>query len=274
MVPIPVRETRECATTDDAPPPTADLRATIGAHLLALRRVLLRSLLALAIATIAMFSAAPWCFRALLYPAEHVLAKIPGAPKELLLLSLSPGDSVRLSVMVAALVGGALILPYVFLELWWFASPGLRARERRIVRWILTSGTALFVAGAAFAYFAVIPMLLQFFWEYSVSLHLAPSWTASYYIEFMLGNLAAFGVSFELPLVIALLAILGVVDYAWLCASRRYAYFLICVAAAILTPPDAVSMVMMAIPLLGLFELSLGVARVVGRKSRSEEDDT
>lgn len=235
-------------------------------HLRTLRRLLLRCLIVVTVATTAAFGFAPVLFHWLLQPAASL------STTAVTLQTLAPGETFRMSVQIALMAGLVVVLPYLFAEAWCFLRPGLRARERRWFSIILGSGALLFFVGAGFAHAVVTPLVLRFFWQYSVHLGVTPSWTVAHYIEFLLGNMGAFGLAFELPLVVAMLAAFGVVTPATLAATRRYAIFLICVLSALLTPPDAVSMALMAVPLLLLYEGSIVLARLVARDRNPPPD--
>ncbi|MBI4238816.1 MAG: twin-arginine translocase subunit TatC [Deltaproteobacteria bacterium] len=252
------------------PTPT-DPAVPLSAHLNILRRLLLRCLIVVTLATTAAFGLAPYLFHWLLRPAAGLHATTAGAPS-VTLQTLAPGETFRMSVQIALMAGLIVVLPYLFAEAWHFLRPGLRARERRWFGIIVGSGTLLFFLGAGFAYAVVTPLVLRFFWQYSVHLGITPSWTVAHYIEFVLSNMGAFGLAFELPLVVAMLAAFGIVSAATLVRTRRYAIFLICVLSAFLTPPDAVSMALMAIPLLLLYEGSILLARCVAAKPDAAED--
>lgn len=237
-------------------------------HLGELRTRLVRCLLVVGTATGGAFFFAPAVFHWLIRPYMSLLhAHAQGTMP--FLQTLEPAETFKLSFLIALLLGVVITLPYLFFEIWGFVRPGLAKHERRWIVPILSGGTVLFGVGTAFAYVVVLPIALRFFWEYSLRLGVTPGWTVKHYFGFVLGTEAAFGFAFELPLVTTLLAAVGVIDGAMLARVRRYAIFIICCVAAILTPPDVVSLILMAVPLIGLYEISILLARLVGRKGTS-----
>lgn len=237
----------------------------IANHLEELRARVLRACIVTGVATAAAFAFAPVVFHWLLHPYHAFLITHGVTVTGTMLQTLEPAETFKMSFRIALVLGLAGVLPYLLYEVWAFVQPGLTSKERRLLVPTLGGGLFLFVCGAFFAYAVAIPMGLRFFWEYSLRLGITPAWTVTHYIDFLLGTIAAFGLAFELPLVLMLLAALGLVTPQLLMRQRRYAYFLIAVLAAMLTPPDALSMAMMGVPLLGLYELSIGLARWVYR---------
>lgn len=248
-------------SSDTAPQP-------IGTHLDELRRRLLRALIVVAVATGIAFFLAPILFRWLLQPYHTFLAAHGHAIDGAVLQTLRPAETFKMSIQLALLIGGVVVCPYLLYEVWGFVHPGLTRRERRWLAPSLAGGLALFAVGAAFAYRFILPITLGFFWEYSLRLGITPAWAVEHYIGFVLGTLVSFGMAFELPLGTMCLAATGLVTPDLLRTKRRYAYFLIAIGAAILTPPDALSMCLMGIPLLALYECSIGLARLVTRTTR------
>ncbi len=166
----------------------------------------------------------------------------------------------------AALIGGVtLASPVIAWNVWGFVAPGLYHTERRLVGPLALSSTALFLMGTSFAYYALFPIAFPFFFTVvpaEVSLSIEG------YLNAVLKMLVAFGVSFQLPVAVFFLARLGLVDGRDLIAWTRYAIVAIFVVAAIITPPDILSQVLLAIPLSGLYVISIGVAALFSTKVR------
>ncbi len=163
-----------------------------------------------------------------------------------------------------------LAIPYVLYQLWAFVAPGLYRHERRLVLPLLVSSTVLFYTGMAFAYFVVFPLVFKFFVE------VAPPGVAIMtdiraYMDFVLSMFIAFGIAFEVPVALVLLARMGIVNPDNLAKKRPYVVLWMFVIAAILTPPDVFSQTLLAVPMLLLFEIGLIVARRV--YPREEEVD-
>jgi len=172
---------------------------------------------------------------------------------------------------VAFLSGIILATPIIFYEFWMFVAPGLYNKEKRLMFPIVFLSTLFFVGGSFFGYFIVFPYGFKFFLGFA-SETIQPLPSMREYLSFASKLLLAFGVVFELPLIITFLAKLGMVSVSFLKKNRKYALLLFFVGAAILTPPDVVTQVMMALPLMVLYEISIVGARIFGKKT-SENDD-
>jgi len=163
-------------------------------------------------------------------------------------------------------VGGLLLAsPVIFYQIWRFVAPGLYRHEKRVLLPFALLSSLFFLGGAAFGYFVVFPPAFAFLLGYSNDF-LTPMPAVREYFTLCLKLLIAFGVVFELPIFMVLLARAGVVDVAFLRRNRRYAILLAFVIAAILTPPDVVSQLMMAGPIIILYEISIGAVWLLGRK--------
>ena len=173
---------------------------------------------------------------------------------------------------VSLLSGLMLASPVLLYQFWMFVAPGLYRREKQVLLPIVFLSTIFFVGGSLFGYFIVFPWGFKFFLGFQTeSLKALPSMRE--YLAFSAKLLLAFGLVFELPLVLTFLARLGVVSVDFLKRNRKYAVLLFFAGAAMLTPPDVVTQVMMALPLMVLYEISMWGARIFGRKPPQEEDD-
>jgi sec-independent protein translocase protein TatC len=172
---------------------------------------------------------------------------------------------------VALLSGIILSTPVIFYQFWVFVAPGLYEKEKRHMIPIVFLSTFFFVGGSFFGYFIVFPYGFKFFLGFASEI-IRPLPSMREYLSFASKLLLAFGLVFELPLIITFLAKLGMVSVSFLKKNRKYALLLFFVGAAILTPPDVVTQVMMALPLILLYEISIIGARIFGKK-KSEEDD-
>ena len=187
------------------------------------------------------------------------------APQELLLVEIN-----------AALIAGiVLCFPIIVYEIYAFCSPGLTKKERRSILGALFAGTFFFVGGVAFARFISMPFVLRFLIQFTGNVDVSASISIQQYVSFILTMFVIFGLVFELPVVSVLLTSLGVVKPEMLVKGRKIMIVLIFVLAAIITPPDIVSQVMIAFPMLGLYELSIALSRMVrkSKKEASEEDE-
>lgn len=167
---------------------------------------------------------------------------------------------------VSLLTGIFLSSPVLIYEVWAFIAPGLQENERKWVLPIVSSSIVLFIGGALFGYFLVLPFGYTYFLSFSTdTIH--PMLSMDEYFSFTTKFLLAFGIVFELPLFILFLARLGIVDAKMLSVYRKYAVLVIFIAAAILTPtPDAFSQILMAAPMMVLYEVGIITARIFGKK--------
>ena len=166
---------------------------------------------------------------------------------------------------VALLSGLMLAAPIIIYQFWMFVAPGLYNREKRFMLPIVFLSSFFFVGGALFGYFIVFPWGFKFFLGFADE-HIRALPSMKEYLGFSAKLLLAFGLVFELPLVITFLAKLGLVSVDFLKKNRKYALLLFFAGAAILTPPDVVTQIMMALPLMVLYEISILGARIFGRQ--------
>lgn len=178
-----------------------------------------------------------------------------------------PTEGFMIRFKVSLVVGLMVAFPLLLWQLWRFVSPGLFHRERRAVIPVLVSSTALFYAGVAFAYVGVVPKTVAFFMSFAGDA-LQPMINVTQYFGFVSRFCLAFGVVFQLPLVIVLLAALGIVSPGRLWRTWRYGIIAIFVTSAWLTPPDVVSQVMLGVPVVVLYVASMLLAVVFARRRR------
>jgi len=171
---------------------------------------------------------------------------------------------------VAFLSGIMLAAPVILYEFWMFVAPGLYHKEKRILLPIVFLSSFFFVGGALFGYFVVFPFGFQFFLSFATET-IRPLPSMKEYLSFASKLLLAFGLVFELPLLLTFMSRLGLVSVAFLKKNRKYAFLLFFVMAAILTPPDVVTQTMMALPMMVLYEISILGARLFKRKKIDED---
>lgn len=173
----------------------------------------------------------------------------------------------------AALLSGIFLAsPVILYQFWMFVVPGLYRTERKLLAPIILLSSIFFICGALFGYFIVFPLGFQFFLGFAnENIQALPSMRE--YLSFASKLLIAFGLAFELPIVITFLAKLGIVTVGFLRKNRKYALLLFFVAAAILTPPDVVSQIMMAFPLMALYEISILGAVIFGKKKKEDKGE-
>lgn len=200
------------------------------------------------------------------------LLKRPITPlvPEGMLLFTSPTEPMTVTLKLSFVVGIILGLPIIIYHSWAFLSPALFEREKKMIVPAVIGGFVLFLLGVAMAYFLVLPLGLRFLLGFQTE-SLAPIITIGEYLKFATRLILAFGLIFELPLVSLLLSILGLIDADTLRKYRRHAIVGAAVLAAILTPADVGTMLMMMAPLVLLYEISILLVAVVARRQVAEQ---
>ena len=187
------------------------------------------------------------------------------------LVYTNPGDPFGIVLNASFALGLLLASPVIGYQLWAFLSPALYKHEKRVIIPVLAGGVGLFLAGAALAFFVVLPFTLQFLLSFQSSA-IEPMLTVSGYFDFAIGMAVAFGIVFELPIVILALTALGVITPKFLNTYRRHAIVLCIAGAAFVTPgADPTSLFALAIPLYLLFELSVILSTVIYRQRLRRE---
>ncbi len=201
----------------------------------------------------------------------HPLISVMKADDKLIFTGLPEAFFTYLKVSL--LSGLMLAIPVILYEFWMFVAPGLYRKERRLLIPVVFLSSFFFVGGALFGYFVVFPLGFKFFLGFSTEkIQALPSMRE--YLSFSAKLLIAFGLAFELPLLLTFLAKLGIVSVEFLKKNRKFAIILFFAGSAMLTPPDVVTQIMMAMPLMLLYELSILGAKLFGKKpSRDESDD-
>ncbi|MDZ7315526.1 MAG: twin-arginine translocase subunit TatC [candidate division KSB1 bacterium] len=192
------------------------------------------------------------------------------APEDLKLIYLSLPEGFVIYIKVAMFGGLIIALPYVVYEFWKFIVPGLLEKERKLVPPIAFATVLCFIAGGAFAYYIMIPFAIKFLLSFQTD-YLSAMITIGKYLGFVVTMILAFGVVFELPVLSFLLSKMGLLTPGFMREYRRYAYVLIFILGALVTPPDVMSQLMLAIPLIVLYEISIFVSAIVVRR-RPKED--
>lgn len=193
------------------------------------------------------------------YMQDFLTQPLLGVWPNATLLYSGLADGMMIQLSLALMFALVVILPVVLWHIWAYVAPGLRENERRFIWPILIMSPVLFVVGAAFAFWVLFPMAFKFFVELNqvapVPAVLMPA--VRDYLGFAIGMLRVFGIAFQLPLVMVLLNRIGVLSRSRVIKMRRYAIVAIVVVSAILTPPDVISQVLLALPMWLLFEASV-----------------
>lgn len=236
-------------------------------HLIELRDRLVRALLAVLIVFVCVF---PWASNLFDLLAHPLMLALPEGTKMLATGVVTP---FLIPVKVAMMVAFAIALPYVLYQAWAFVAPGLYTHEKRFVLPMVFASTVLFFVGVSFCYFFVFGVVFKFVYSIAPqSITVAPD--IENYFNFVIGMFLAFGVTFEVPIAVILLVKLNMVTVAKLREIRPYVIVGAFVLAAVVTPPDVLSQVMLAIPIWFLYEAGIIVASLVARPKAHEESGT
>jgi sec-independent protein translocase protein TatC len=183
------------------------------------------------------------------------------------LVFLSPVEGFWMNMKIALVAAFIVALPVIFQQLWSFVSPGLHMKEKKYVLPFIFVATVLFLIGAAFCFFIVLPFAMGFLLTYKIGDYMMPMLSVGMYVDFCLKFVLAFGAVFELPIIILFCTRMGFVTPKTLAKNRKYAILIAFIAAAILTPtPDAFNQVLMAIPMIVLYEVGILVSRIFAIK--------
>jgi sec-independent protein translocase protein TatC len=235
-------------------------------HLEELRSRLIRIFTVIAVLFVGCYFFKEWFFHILTAPLENIL------PDKGAMIFTSLPEAFFTYLKVAFFAAVFLASPYILYQIWKFISPGLYEREKRYVAPFVIFSTIFFLGGALFAYYVVFPFGFRFFLAFGTDF-IRPMLSVREFLSFSMKVLLAFGVVFELPIFMFFLAKIGLVNSRMLVKNRKYAILLAFIVAAILTPPDAVTQVLMAIPLLILYEISVWVVRRGEERKKKEEAD-
>jgi len=239
------------------PPGDAERVTGISGHITELRRRIFRSVIAVGITTVLAFIFHQHIFAVLLYPAG-----------DMNLIFVEMTEMIGTVLLVSLVTGIVLAIPYLTYEFIMFVSPALTPKEKRYFYFVLPWMVVMFAAGVLFSYFMLIPAAITFLMGFGGDIA-SPQIKVSNYVSVVARMLLVSGVVFEMPVVITFLARIGVVSGDWLARRRRVIIIGTFILAAILTPPDAITQLIMALPLIVLYEVSIILARIVGRKRQS-----
>lgn len=250
-----------------------DTKMPLLEHLMELRTRLLYSVVGFVIAFVICFHFAQPIFDFLAKPLADILAKL-GETRRFIYTDLT--EVFFTQVKVAAFGGLCVSFPVIATQLYMFLAPGLYKNERQAFLPFLIATPVMFAIGASFLYYALLPLAWRFFLGFETlggegKLPIELEAKVGDYVGLVMKLIFAFGFCFELPVLLTLLAKVGIVSSAGLRAKRRYAIVGVTVVAAIFTPPDAISMTALALPLMALYEVSIWLARMVEKKREAAE---
>jgi sec-independent protein translocase protein TatC len=249
-------------------------------HLNELRKRITVSVVSLLVFFIVAFNFSEDIFRFLTLPMRSDIAFVPRYPFITMvekdnpinsLVFLAPAEAFWVHLKISLVAGLIASLPIIFLQLWKFVSPGLMEKEKRYTLPFIFVSTGLFFFGISFCFGIVLPFAMKFLLNYKTA-SLTPMISVEKYIDFCLKFVLAFGIVFELPLVLVFLTRMGVVTPRTLAKNRKYAVLLSFVAAAILTPtPDAFNQTLMAGPIIVLYEGGILASRIFAKRRKGDD---
>ncbi|MEW6586725.1 MAG: twin-arginine translocase subunit TatC [Nitrospirota bacterium] len=246
-------------------------------HLNDLRKKITVSLIVVCITFLITFNYSEYIMKFLMFPLRYNLEfsvkkmYLYFVPQDKLhdmkLVFLSPVEGFWMNMKIALVAALIASLPVIFQQLWSFVSPGLHAKEKKYVIPFVSVATLLFLVGASFCFFIVLPFAMGFLLSYKLGDYMMPMLSVGQYVDFCLKFVLAFGAVFELPIIILFFTRMGFVTPQTLAKHRKYAILLSFVVAAILTPtPDVFNQTLMAVPMVVLYEVGILVSRVFARK--------
>ena len=228
-------------------------------HLQELRKRLVLSFIAIGVGFFICYYFSDTLFNILAAPLMKMM------PKGGSLIFISVAEAFFTYMKVAFIAGIILTSPFILYQIWAFVAPGLYQKEKKYVVPFVLGGSFFFALGVLFGYFVAIPVGFRFLLGYATDF-IKPMPSMKEYLSFSIKFLLAFGLVFEFPVVLVLLAKIGIIDAKMLARQRKYAILLIFIFAAVMTPPDIISQVLMALPLMGLYELSILFSKIFGKK--------
>jgi len=241
------------------------LQETFLSHLFELRDRVIKAALAIIVVFIGLVYWAPDIFHLF---AQPLLEALPAGGK---MIVTDVTGSFFVPMKVTMLVAFIIALPIVMYQLWAFIAPGLYMHERKLILPLVVSSYTLFIIGMAFAYFLVFPTVFKFMASYNAPLGAEMSTDIDNYLSFAMTTFLAFGITFEVPVVVVVLVRMGMVPLAKLKEIRPYVIVGAFVISAVVTPPDVLSQLLLAVPMILLYELGLLIARFYVPKPSDED---
>ncbi|MDX8367918.1 twin-arginine translocase subunit TatC [Cytobacillus sp. IB215665] len=207
--------------------------------------------------------------------AEPIIVYLQQADeaKELTMNAFSLTDPIKIYMQFAFIIAFVITAPVILYQLWAFISPGLYEKERKITLSYIPISVLLFLGGVSFSYFILFPFVIEFMTRISERLTVNQVIGINEYFQFLFKITIPFGILFQLPVVVMFLTRLGIVSPMFLAKIRKYAYFVLLVIAAFITPPELISHLMVTIPLFILYEISIFISKITYRKVEKLEQE-
>ena len=261
-------------TDDELDGPPGDKKMPLLEHLVELRQRLLWSAVAFFAAFIVCYAFHKQIFSILIAP----MSTLPN-PEGRRMIFTAPTEAFFTYVKLSAWGAVCVAFPIIATQIWKFIAPGLYQNEKNAFLPFMIATPFMFALGASFLYFVILPYGLQFFASFEIARDSSGAVPIQFeakmneYLSFVMALILAFGISFELPVLLVLLCKVGIISAKQLAEKRRYAVVGLVTFAAIVTPPDVFSQLSLAIPMYGLYELSIFIARLIERPEEAEEDE-
>jgi len=263
------------------PAPGEEKEMSFLEHLEELRWHLIRALVAIVLVMIVAFINIEWLFDKIIiapmsydFPLHRILCYLREINCEgsipMTMQAIKPYEQFVNSIVIAAVVGFVVAFPYVAWEIWRFIKPGLRTPERRAVRGNVFVLSFLFFTGVSFSYFVVLPLALQFLASWSISDKIVNDWRFGNVVGMVTQVALAGGILFEMPVIAYYLSKIGLLTPQFMKSYRRHAVVVLLILSAILTPPDPGTMILIFMPLMLLYEISIVISRRVNKRRERE----
>ncbi|MHC0551782.1 twin-arginine translocase subunit TatC [Salinicoccus sp. CNSTN-B1] len=175
-------------------------------------------------------------------------------------------DPLKIYLMVIMIIGFVIVLPVILYQIWAFVSPGLYSNERKLTLSYIPIVMLLMLLGMAFSYFILVPYIIQFTFELSEDIGIETTIGINQYFGFLFRTVLPFGLIFQMPILVLFLTQLGLLTPMFLKKNRKYAYFILLVVAALIAPPDLMTHIMLTIPMIVLYEISIYISKIGYRR--------
>ncbi|MFC3418807.1 twin-arginine translocase subunit TatC [Salinicoccus hispanicus] len=180
-------------------------------------------------------------------------------------------DPLKIYLMIIIVIGFVIVLPAILYQLWAFVSPGLYSNERKLTLGYIPIVMVLMLLGMAFGYFILVPYIIQFTFELSEEMGIETTIGINQYFGFLFRTVLPFGVIFQMPILVLFLTQLGLLTPLFLKQNRKYAYFILLVVAALVAPPDVMTHILLTVPMIILYEISIFISKIGYRRHLKAE---
>lgn len=238
-----------------------DKNLTIEGHLSELRKRIMISLGVLIVTALIGYQFSEFI-------ARDIVSKAP----DMEFIYISPSELMLSYIKIALVCGVVIAAPVLISQIWLFVKPGLSKKEGGYVKVAFALGGGFFIIGVAFAYQIVLPFLFKFLAEFQTD-YIKATISFEKYLTFVIRTVLSFGLVFELPMIMFILSLLGLVKSEFFIKNRKYMILVIFVTAAILTPPDVVSQTMLAVPMLILYEVGIVLSKIAGKTKKGNKKE-